>query len=641
MHVNCITRLFEILSFMAAKIETNHKLIPLPPTKFPNSPSQKQAPKAKKYPYSLLSVLLIILALLIFNWESNSDRFKKHEPPGIINWDVFGYYLYLPATFIYHDLAIKDVTWIQKLTTKYDIWLYQITFAPKGKKRIIYNSGLSYFFAPGFLIAHSLAKPLGYDADGLSPPYQYSILFTSLLVTFLGLFYLRKLLLFYFNDVISAITIAIICGGTNWFINVGSAHGMPHSFLFALNVCILYFTHLWFQTHQKKYAILCAIALAWAVNCRPIELIWILVPLFWNVKTFEELKSKLRNFSLYKTNVWTFIIVFILLLAPQFAYFQYASNDILKINIHNEKLCILSPYLIKFLFSYKKGWLLYTPIMAFAIAGFFFLFKKNKEIFGALFSLFLINLWITSSWENWWYAASFGQRPMVETYGLMAIPLGYILQTIVNKNLLVRFVLIIFILAFFSLNIFQSRQWCLGIIEPQYMTKGYYWKTFGKLSSSPEDRKLLEPERGNNEFKGDKNDFDIQPLFNNDSTKELEVYNKEYVAYLNDHTNVTQKNYFYITGSVDVLLNDSTDIEKSGVIINTEASGGRSIKGHSYKLQPENFKEGKWNTIFFEYLTPNFFHPDDKIKIIFLYSGNKKIAINNFKVEALIPKKDY
>jgi hypothetical protein len=37
----------------------------------------------------------------------------------IISWDVFGYYLYLPAFFLHHDIGIKDFGFVQYLLDTY------------------------------------------------------------------------------------------------------------------------------------------------------------------------------------------------------------------------------------------------------------------------------------------------------------------------------------------------------------------------------------------------------------------------------------------------------------------------------------------------------------------------------------------
>ena len=62
--------------------------------------ASKRDPDSRLKFYSIIA-LITILSFNIY------DRIT-HTPKNPISWDTFGYYLYLPATFIYHDLGLKD-----------------------------------------------------------------------------------------------------------------------------------------------------------------------------------------------------------------------------------------------------------------------------------------------------------------------------------------------------------------------------------------------------------------------------------------------------------------------------------------------------------------------------------------------------
>jgi hypothetical protein len=55
-------------------------------------------------------------------------------PANIISWDIFGYYLYLPATFIHHDPTIQDISWVEQARELYksSSTLYQAQERPTG-----------------------------------------------------------------------------------------------------------------------------------------------------------------------------------------------------------------------------------------------------------------------------------------------------------------------------------------------------------------------------------------------------------------------------------------------------------------------------------------------------------------------------
>lgn len=167
-------------------------------------------------------------------------------PGNILSWDVFGYYLYLPLTFIYKDLGINDYTIIDTVISKYHntATFYQGIHLESGQWLIKYSSGMALMYLPFFLIGHLLAYFFSYPLDGFSVPYQYSILLGSLLYSFIGIIFLRKILLNYFNDALSAVVMIIIVLGTNYFLHT-SIHGqgaMSHNYLFYTvhNYCLLY-----------------------------------------------------------------------------------------------------------------------------------------------------------------------------------------------------------------------------------------------------------------------------------------------------------------------------------------------------------------------------------------------------------------
>ena len=66
----------------------------------------------KKKRVSLIVVIFLSAIIVYFNFS--------FLPINALSWDVFGYYLYLPATFIYHDLGLKDVSIIHEIIEKYN-----------------------------------------------------------------------------------------------------------------------------------------------------------------------------------------------------------------------------------------------------------------------------------------------------------------------------------------------------------------------------------------------------------------------------------------------------------------------------------------------------------------------------------------
>jgi hypothetical protein len=91
-----------------------------------------------------------------------------------------------------------------------------------------YSCGLALQYLPYFLIAHTIAKPLGYPNDGFSVPYQLAITLGALITACIGLWYTRKSLLNYFSESTTSFSLLFIVFATNYLnfstIDVGMTH---------------------------------------------------------------------------------------------------------------------------------------------------------------------------------------------------------------------------------------------------------------------------------------------------------------------------------------------------------------------------------------------------------------------------------
>ena len=134
--------------------------------------------------FFLCSILMVVSGSLFY------PRWQKGGGEAQLSWDAGGYYWYLPSTFIFHDLkgqSFKDSI-LQKYTpTPPNDFQYASEIDNSGTYVLKYTMGTALLESPGFFIAHTLAKPLGYDADGFSKPYQFMAYLSSIIFALLGL----------------------------------------------------------------------------------------------------------------------------------------------------------------------------------------------------------------------------------------------------------------------------------------------------------------------------------------------------------------------------------------------------------------------------------------------------------------------
>ncbi len=451
--------------------------------------------------------------------------FPRYNRPGTeatLAWDVSGYYLYLPATFIYHDL--KQVNFLPEIIKK-----YQPSFSPdqafpieNGNQVMKYSAGMAVLYLPFFAIGHAAAKLNGYPADGFSLPYQAAIHLGGVLMAILGLWFLRKTLLRYFPDRTVGWTLLLIAIGTN-FLNYATFDAAnAHGWLFMLLALLVHLSIRWHERPTLKGAIGIGACIGLAALVRPTEILFAIVPLLWGVSSVSALRQRLDFFKknylhLLAAGAVTAAIGFV-----QLAYWKYVSGHWFVYSYGEQGFSFLHPHFVDVFFSYRKGWLVYTPLMVFALLGLTISDwglriadseTEKSEIRNpksAILAFFLLNTWVVCAWDIWWYGGAFGQRAMVQSYPLLAFPLAAFLVFVGNKTWR-KWVFGALLLACVALNLFQTYQAHWGPWEAEAMNRAYYWRIFAKLKNEPNDRLLLDTKEG---FFGKKRN--VQTLYSTD-----------------------------------------------------------------------------------------------------------------------------
>ena len=170
----------------------------------------------------LVAVVCIVNFLEMGLWK---------KPNRVIAWDVISYYAYLPATFIYDDISLRFIEGDDYFSDKF--WP-QVT--DEGELVIKTTMGVSYFYIPWFIAGHITARITGDVADGYSEPYRFFLQLGGIITMILALWILRKTLLDYFNDKVTAATLIVITFATNlyYYGTIESTYSHIYSFFLAI-----------------------------------------------------------------------------------------------------------------------------------------------------------------------------------------------------------------------------------------------------------------------------------------------------------------------------------------------------------------------------------------------------------------------
>lgn len=580
----------------------------------------------------------------------------------VLGWDILAYYIYLPFTFIYGDPGIADQSIVQYIFETYQPsgTFYQAFPLPNGNWSPMYTLGFAILYFPFFIIGHIWALLSSYPADGFSYPYQVAISNGVMVYIIGGIFALRKLLKRYFSDLNTTLVLLCMLLGTSFFHEAIAYEIGPHAMMFAGFATILWLNAKWHDHPTMKTAFWLGLVSGLCILARGSGIFVAIIPVLWGVYNKESLLQKI---NLLWVNYRQILVGFVGLgVFPliQIIYWKYVTGEFI-FNTYQVTPGFdwFSPHFEKVFFSYKKGWLLYTPMIAFCILGLFLIWKNNKKIALSIIVFFIVNVYVISAWGTWWQGGSFGSRYFVDSYPILALPLGYLIKELLQKKLL--FFSFAPLAGFFIfLNLFQTWQFNQFMFDGYTMTKAYYWEIFLETEVSEEQRKLAEITR----------DFKPKDIFKNpeDYTSHTEAFmdfdkvntipleekfldsNKAYSGtysakitpdimfgptYKIPYYELTSREHAWIKVSFHYYSESPFTESNPTFVIEMDHNNGQYIeKRRDWELKSENPMVGEWNYFEIDYLTPYPLSEQNDVFIIYVYvPGNKPINIDDFKVE--------
>ena len=419
---------------------------------------------------TLIGILLIQIGVIL-NIRPWRNAEKKNA---LINWDVTSYYSYLPAIFVHKDLKFEFLNNSEvNYAEKHQFWPET---APNGNKVIKTTMGMSVLYFPFFIISHiySLVNDK-VVANGFSKPYEIGLTFSSIFYMMIGLFFLAKVLRSIYDEKKVSILLFLVFLGTNLFYYATTEPCMSHVYTFSLASVFMYITMKIYEKNNWKFFIFLGLIYGLLFLVRPTNILFILAFLLYKIESFSSLNKRLYWLIQHYKNLTISIVISVLIGSVQFFYWKWATGNWFFNSYVGEQFYFNQPRIIEFLFSYRKGWLVYTPIFIFSFLGLYKMYvRKNPWFFSTLIMLPVL-VYLFSSWWCWWFGGGFGMRPMIDYYPLLIIPLGEILSTKISYK---KYILNFILAGFVSLNLFQTLQRRNLVIHWDSMSKESYWAFF-------------------------------------------------------------------------------------------------------------------------------------------------------------------
>ncbi len=364
---------------------------------------------------------------------------RSSNLPLVTTSDVGGYYAYLPAVFVHHD--------VHKLPDK---WFEGQRKNEKGEVHTKYTCGVAFFYLPFFLIAHGYAHITGTDASGYSPPYWLALMLCGVFWSIVGLYLLKTILLRHYGPLPTWLAVLAIALGTNFFNYASYENGMSHIYSFTLFAATLLAADTYYKRPSQKLAILLAVLLAWVVLIRPTNAVLGLFVLLYRITTWTALKERLRFYAQHFRHFLFALPIALLVFVPQLLYWKEMTGHWLNYSYAGEHFIYwANPQIIKVLCDTRNGLFIYSPTLVFAVWALIAWRKDPRQSLAGTVLVFCIITYTFASWWAYWFGGAYGHRCYVEFYTIFAFPVATTMEHTMQLRSKLAKGIILFFLAFF------------------------------------------------------------------------------------------------------------------------------------------------------------------------------------------------
>lgn len=358
------------------------------------------------------TVVIFSIALVLYLIASKGEAHTS--------FDGEGYYMYLPAWFIYDgfdDVPIQTPGYFPEIDST-------------GQYYNKYTFGVAIAQAPFFALAcvYAALSPK-YAVDGYSSPFQWFLLISALFYAALGCLVLMRVLKRSCSGRIAAVTLLCIFFGTSLLFYTIKEPGYVHAYTFFLWACLLWQLPRIYRDPRWTQFIILGLIISLLVFMRPSNIVVALLIPFWDVSSFSERTGWIRKHFL---KVIILPLPFLALAAIQVRIWHGMLGETVLFSYQHEPgfIYLAEPKFASVLFHVHNGLLIYAPVLAISIAGLVAGIWNRKRNFVLIALILAVSTYIFASWWAWWFGGAYGHRCFIDLLPLLAIPMAYMFARI-------------------------------------------------------------------------------------------------------------------------------------------------------------------------------------------------------------------
>lgn len=348
---------------------------------------------------------MVFFAFITWRWSWN-------QGPAIVRSDVEGYYGYLRAVFINHDLGHE------RPNSTY------LNVTPDGTLNK-YFAGEAVMLLPFFLVAHGWAHVSGEVTDGLSTPYLHAIGLAGLAYALLGLLAFRALLRRAgVGEPVVTVVLLTLGAGTQLVQYASIQPGWSHVYSFCMISVFLWLTMRLSETPLFGRYIAWGASLGMILLLRPVNgAVLLAVPVVLGKETSLFLRAFISRWEqVLVTAMACGCVIFI-----QSALWYAQVGHFIADGYKGEGFHWDRPEIVQVLIGFRRGLFLWTPVLLFAAFSVFALWRSDRVRAIALLLYWAVNTYVIASWWIWYYGSGWGARVYIDHYPVLFIPLALVL----------------------------------------------------------------------------------------------------------------------------------------------------------------------------------------------------------------------
>lgn len=610
-----------------------------------------------------LNLYIIVLTIILSGFI---QVFNTHYQ-NMFYGDAMGYYTYLPATFISKQLKEPaEIPSSEKLSeTRIQIrdYLKNIFTTPSGNYLNQYTYGVALFEMPFFLAAHTFEIVTNEPATGFSSSYKFAIRLSSIFYAVLGLYILFLCLQRYFDSTNALLGLSVLVIGTNflWFAVVQG--GMAHIIIFFLVACLIYLS---IKIHDKpswKLFVLLGLTLGMIVLIRPTDLLFASIPILYGIDSWSGLKSKFNFIWQHRLKIIVALLVMIIPMIPQMLYWKISTGHYLFYSYGEQRFHWRHPHIKDGLFSYKNGWLIYTPLMILSFAGLIFV-RNLKSIFLIIVLTLPVYIYVVYAWYCYNYINGLGSRPMIHFYPLLVFPIVALIQYVANKKMVVKISFGMLVLFLCSISYSYSIQQIRGTLWSENSTKKFNLTTLFRYKLNYNDlicfdNEIVQPDARNlvliknlqtEHFENDTSKYVLYDSLRNSFVYHIEsgveypdrILQAKYNKKLHEKSKwIKCSGQFYAPKYCEVYKNNMIVLEvkrgdemiswQSCIINNKIGLGTMQVPPYGFTLFENRIKQ--WGSVFFFAPVPENIQDGDQIRMIIWGIDRRELLMDDLKLE--------